>query len=247
MRRGHAELWFALHDCATLLPDTYSNIRRFPSGILADPHVVDRIERLDGEVVYSYQRPSCGSNAAMFGLSLIQEGLRGVVRIPSGTAHALDLRAFPPVMGKTGTTNDYRDTLFVGSIYGPAGITVAVRIGFDDNRTLGRQKTGGRVALPVFREMMLKIYQEKLVGPPPPFPADIEKNIDAYLSGELPGKEQTLLLNLPAGMGLTEDASEECVSAKTLPPTNPCALPRSPRHPIYRGKDEHGHVLFAND
>ena len=222
--------------------------RVMASGILADPHVVDRIERPDGEVVYSYQRPCCGSNAAKFGLSLIQEGLRGVVRIPSGTAHALDSRAFPiPVMGKTGTTNDYRDALFVGSTYGPGGITVAVRIGFDDNRTLGRQETGGRAALPVFREMMLKIYQEMLVGPPPPFPADMEKNIDAYLSGELPGKEQTPLLNSPAGMALTEDGPEGCVLAAALLPTNPCLLPQGPRHPIYRSKNDRGHVLFAND
>ena len=222
--------------------------RVMASGILADPHVVERIERPGGEVVYSYQRPCCEGNAAKFGLSLIQEGLRGVVRIPSGTAHALDSRAFPiPVMGKTGTTNDYRDALFVGSTYGPGGITVAVRIGFDDNRTLGRQETGGRAALPVFREMMLKIYQEKLVGLPPPFPADMEKNIDAYLSGELPGKEQTQLLNSPAGIGVTNDATEACVLATTFLPTNPCSSPQSPRHPIYRSKNERGHVLFTND
>ena len=41
-----------------------------------------------------------------------------------------------------------RDALFVGSTYGPEGITVAVRIGFDDNRSLGPKETGGRLALP---------------------------------------------------------------------------------------------------
>ena len=98
-------------------------------------------------------------------LSLIQEGLRGVVRIPTGTAHALDSRAFPiPVMGKTGTTNEFRDALFVGSTYGVDGITVAVRIGFDDNRSLGPKETGGRVALPVFQELMLKVYRDGIVG-----------------------------------------------------------------------------------
>jgi len=67
-------------------------------------------------------------------------------------------------MGKTGTTNDFRDALFVGSTYGPDGITVAVRVGFDDNRSLGQKETGGRVALPVFREVMLAVYREGLVG-----------------------------------------------------------------------------------
>jgi membrane carboxypeptidase/penicillin-binding protein len=101
-------------------------------------------------------------------LILIQEGLRGVIRLPAGTAHALDGRDFPiPVMGKTGTTSDFRDALFVGSTYGPQGITVAVRIGFDDNRALGEKETGGRTALPIFREIMLRVYERQLVGPVP--------------------------------------------------------------------------------
>ena len=115
-------------------------------------------------------------------LALIQEGLRGVVRIPTGTAHALDSPAFQvAVMGKTGTTNDFRDALFVGSTYGPEGITAAVRIGFDDNRSLGPKETGARVALPVFREMISRTYQEKLVGPVPEFPTPMEQNISLYL------------------------------------------------------------------
>ena len=109
----------------------------------------------------------------------IQEGLRGVVRMPSGTAHALDSHGFPiAVMGKTGTTNEFRDALFVGSTYGPEGITVAVRIGFDDNRSLGGKETGGRVALPVFKEVVLRAYGEKVLGPAPRFPAEIERDID---------------------------------------------------------------------
>jgi membrane carboxypeptidase/penicillin-binding protein len=126
-------------------------------------------------------------------LALIQEGLRGVVRIPVGTAHALDSGAFPiAVMGKTGTTNEFRDALFVGSTYGREGITIAVRIGFDDNRSLGTQETGGRVALPVFKELMLKVYRENLVGPVPTFPAQMEQNINDYLAGGSIAKEESL-------------------------------------------------------
>jgi membrane carboxypeptidase/penicillin-binding protein len=85
-------------------------------------------------------------------------------------------------MGKTGTTSDFRDALFVGSTYGRTGITVAVRIGFDDNRALGEKETGSRAALPIFREIMLRLYQDQLVGPAPRFPCDIEGRIDAYLA-----------------------------------------------------------------
>jgi penicillin-binding protein 1A len=222
--------------------------RVMASGILADPHVIGRIEHTRGEVVYRFEPPCCSRTAADSGLSMIQEGLRGVVRIPSGTAHALDSRAFPiPVMGKTGTTSDYRDALFVGSTYGPDGITVAVRIGFDDNRTLGRQETGGRAALPVFREIMLKIYLEKLVGPAPPFPVDMEKSIDAYLSGDLPGKEQTPLLTAPAVVGLADNAMDGCGVAAIFLPASPCPPPRNSAHPIYHSKNERGHTVFTND
>jgi len=108
--------------------------------------------------------------------------LRGVVRLPSGTAHALASRRFPiAVMGKTGTTNEFRDAIFVGSTYGPDGITAAVRIGFDDNRSLGSRETGGRLALPVFQELMLAVYRDHIVGPAPAFPARMEERITAAL------------------------------------------------------------------
>jgi penicillin-binding protein 1A len=115
------------------------------------------------------------------------------VRIPTGTAHALDSGVFPiAVMGKTGTTNEFRDALFVGSTYGPEGITVAVRIGFDDNRSLGPKETGGRLALPVFKELMLRVYREKLVGPVPEFPPQMEQNINDYLAGDSIAKGESL-------------------------------------------------------
>ena len=128
--------------------------RAMASGILAEPYIIDRVTGASGEVLYEAARTALEFNSSH--LNLIQEGLRGVVRIPKGTAHSLYGRDFPiPVMGKTGTTSDFRDALFVGSTYGPQGVTVAVRIGFDDNRPLGDKETGGRAALPIFREIML--------------------------------------------------------------------------------------------
>lgn len=95
-------------------------------------------------------------------------------------------RGFPiAVMGKTGTTNDFRDALFVGSTYGQDGITVAVRIGYDDNRSLGNKETGGRVALPVFREVMLEVYRDGILGAAPAFPVQMEQRITSYLRGDL--------------------------------------------------------------
>jgi penicillin-binding protein 1A len=159
------------------LADAY---RAIASGVLATPHVVARVRGDGGELLY--EAPSGGRVIHSPALRSIQEGLRGVVRLPGGTAHRLAAGDFPiAVMGKTGTTNEYRDALFVGSTYGKAGITVAVRVGFDDNRPLGGRETGSRAALPIFREIVLRLYAERLVGPAPAFPREIEEGIDRYL------------------------------------------------------------------
>jgi len=99
----------------------------------------------------------------------------------------------------------------------------------------------------VFREIMLKIYQEKLVGPAPPFPVDMEKSIDAYLSGDLPGKEQTPPPNSEAVGGHAENATDGCRGATNFLPTNPCPPPGNSAHLIYHTKDERGHGVFTND
>jgi len=175
--------------------------RAIASGVTAEPHIVDRVTAASGAVLYRAAFPI--KTFSPEGLSEIQEGLRGVVRIPGGTAYALDARDFPiPVMGKTGTTNGFRDALFVGSTYGPQGITVAVRIGFDDNRSMGGRETGGRTALPVFRDIMLRVYAGELAGPVPRFPQEIEDGIDRYLAA-LPATAQPVISSASRQQGGT--------------------------------------------
>ncbi|HSO22272.1 MAG TPA: transglycosylase domain-containing protein, partial [Chondromyces sp.] len=158
------------------LADTY---RAIASGVAAEPFVLDRVTGLSGEVLYEAPRSTRAIRSEA--LRSIQEGLRGVVSLSGGTAHSLASRDFPiPVMGKTGTTSGFRDALFAGSTYGTQGITVAVRIGFDDNRSLGEKETGGRAALPIFREIMLQVYKDHLFGRAPNFPREIEDGINQY-------------------------------------------------------------------
>lgn len=74
--------------------------------------------------------------------------MKGVVT--SGTAaSARDLS--PNIAGKTGTTNDFIDAWFVGFT---SNVVTAVWNGFDDNKTLGYGETGGKAALPVWKEYM---------------------------------------------------------------------------------------------
>ncbi len=180
----------ALGASEVTLVDLAGAYRALASGVVATPYVVHGVMTggEPGKIVSALRlAPLVIADPA---LALVQEGLRGVVRLPSGTAHALGRATFPvAVMGKTGTTNDFRDAIFVGSTYGPLGITVAVRIGFDDNRSLGARETGGRVALPVFADVMAGIYQAQLVGPSPAFPAAMERSITRYLATPLPDAE----------------------------------------------------------
>ena len=220
--------------------------RLMAGGMPGEPHTIDKIEHTRGGVVYSYRRPCCLAKGDDFGLSMIQEGLRGVVRIPSGTAHALDSYAFPiPVMGKTGTTNNFRDALFVGSTFGSTGITVAVRVGFDDNHSLGAKETGALAALPVFREIILKVYQEKLVGPAPRFPVTMEQNIDAYLRGEVLPKNATAFANPLSVVKFADDGPENCSANPALLATNRCE-PRD-KHSVYPSKNDGGRLIFTNE
>jgi penicillin-binding protein 1A len=185
--------------------------RAMASGILVEPYIIDRVTDASGRVLYAASPAALEVGSP--DLSLIQEGLRGVVRLPEGTAHALNGRDFPiPVMGKTGTTSDFRDALFVGSTYGPPGITVAVRIGFDDNRALGDKETGGRMALPIFREIMLHVYGQQLVGPVPEFPREIEERIDTYLV-------------VQAALKAKRDTPQVQVLAPAAPPTGTAPPP----------------------
>ncbi len=65
-----------------------------------------------------------------------------------------------PVAGKTGTTNDIRDAWFIG--FTPSLIT-GVWIGFDQEKSLGKQEVGGRAAAPIWLYFMEKALQGKPV------------------------------------------------------------------------------------
>jgi len=89
--------------------------------------------------------------------------LQGVVQYGTGSRAGAGLNR--PVAGKTGTTNDYMDNWFVG--FTP-DIVVAVWMGFDEPRTLGRGETGGTNAAPIFHDVLASALKD---SPPVPFRA----------------------------------------------------------------------------
>jgi penicillin-binding protein 1A len=82
--------------------------------------------------------------------------LEGVVRRGTATRVA---KALPDlsIAGKTGTTNDSRDTWFVG--YSP-DLVVGVYVGYDTPQPMGKGATGGQVAAPIFADFMKQAHAD---------------------------------------------------------------------------------------
>ena len=81
--------------------------------------------------------------------------LEAVVKDSEGTARRAQVLN-RPIGGKTGTTDGYYDTWFVGS---SPFISTAVWLGFDSEKTLGHGETGSRTALPVWIQYMEKSHK----------------------------------------------------------------------------------------
>jgi penicillin-binding protein 1A len=82
------------------------------------------------------------------GAAIVTNMLEGVVQEGTGRKARI-LRG--PVAGKTGTTNNYQDALFVG--FSPA-IATGVWVGLDPGGTLGDRETGAKAALPIWIQFM---------------------------------------------------------------------------------------------
>ena len=104
--------------------------------------------------------------------------LQGVVQRGTGASTVGTLMW--PLAGKTGTSNDIKDTWFVG--FSP-DLAAGVYVGFDNPRTLGNEQ-GATVAAPIFRDFMKGALAD---APLTPFriPSGIELRAVDHMSGAL--------------------------------------------------------------
>jgi 1A family penicillin-binding protein len=148
-------------------------------GLKPTAHFIDSIEQNSKSI---YQRPRSGlqplnsvDRVSFYQIRRILEGT-----VARGTAYKLkDLAGF--VAGKTGTSNNFNDSWFVGFTN---DLVVAVWVGYDSRNvksSLGNKSTGARVALPIAEKILrasFDIYKAKqpLAGPP----AEIQSQIVEY-------------------------------------------------------------------
>ena len=123
------------------------------------------------------------------------------------------LKVGKPLAAKTGTTNDYRDALMVG--FSP-DMVVGVRIGFDDNRSLGEGEGGGSAAGPIFTEFMELALADQAAIPFRIPPGVRLVKIDAR-TGDLPSPGTSVIIDEAFRPGTEPglsvfSSSEDCLS-----------------------------------
>lgn len=118
----------------TWLPPTTVRYITDAQGKLLEEHVPEPKEAVAPETAY-----------------VITHMMRGVVERGTGQAAKILAR---PIAAKTGTTNDYSNAWFIG--FTPR-LATGVWVGYDRPRSLGKDETGSRVAVPIWITYMGKI------------------------------------------------------------------------------------------
>jgi penicillin-binding protein 1A len=127
-------------------------------GYLIQPYVIQRIVDDRGEPL-GLAKPARAGDETLRVIDarnafIMDSMMQDVTRY--GTAARASKLGRRDLAGKTGTTNDFVDGWFCG--YMPSLVGVAW-LGFDQPKTLGRNQTGGTVALPIWIEYMGKVLK----------------------------------------------------------------------------------------
>jgi penicillin-binding protein 1A len=139
-----------------------------------EPTLIDRIQDRYGRTIYRHDQRDCSACTAEawnnqpepeilddrdevinpYTAYQITSMLEGAVE--RGTGKVL-LEVGKPVAGKTGTTNEVRDSWFIG--FTP-DLTVGVYVGYDTPKPMGRAATGGQLAAPIVADFMAKALKD---------------------------------------------------------------------------------------
>jgi penicillin-binding protein 1A len=127
----------------------------FPNGgIGARPFAISEVLDQEGRSIWR-AKPQLRTVVSPETAAIMTDMLQAVVESGTGRkAKSLGL----PVAGKTGTTDTYRDALFVG--FSPR-VVAGVWVGLDHYSTLGDKETGARAALPIWIDFMQQAIADR--------------------------------------------------------------------------------------
>ncbi|MFQ5347912.1 MAG: transglycosylase domain-containing protein [Rhodothalassiaceae bacterium] len=124
-------------------------------GYRVTPYAIIEIQSPDGEILYRYHPQPRTRAVAEAPLMALVSMMTEVMREGTGRAAAIDR----PAAGKTGTSQDFRDAVFVGFT---SDIVAGVWVGNDDNRPM-RHVTGGGLPARIWADFMIDAH----IGRPP--------------------------------------------------------------------------------
>ncbi len=125
---------------------------------------INRIEDVNGKIIYENTNLKGQKIYDPINTSLTTYMLEKVVENGSGRGSKLySQHGFSVDQGgKTGTSNDFRSAWYVG--FTPDYVTV-VYIGYDDNTSMPNNSSGGRMAVPLWKEYYQTMIDRKIYNP----------------------------------------------------------------------------------
>jgi len=149
-------------------------------GYLIQPYFIHKIVDDRGNVLALAEPHRAGDEALRVidarNAFIMDNMMQDVTRI--GTAARAARLGRTDIAGKTGTTNEFVDAWFAG--YQPALVAISW-VGFDQPKTLGKNQTGGVVALPIWVS-----YMEKILKDVPEMPREMPPGIVVVPTGPYP-------------------------------------------------------------
>ncbi len=146
-------LSLALGTSEVSLLDLTSAYAVFPNkGKMIKPFGVMEVIDHSGRIIWQV-KPQKNIAMAAAAAAIMTNMLEAVMQEGTGKGGQVLKR---PVAGKTGTTDEYKDALFIG--FSPS-IATGVWVGCDTSFSLGKKETGARAALPIWIEFMGKALE----------------------------------------------------------------------------------------
>lgn len=131
------------------LTGAYATLANEGQGVI--PYAITEIRDTSGNVLYRRQGSSAGYAVAAPYVEAMNRLLSGPVERGTGKAAKLDR----PTVGKTGTTQDYKDAWFVGYT---ADLVGGVWLGNDDGKPM-KKVTGGGLPAKLWHSIMVEAHQ----------------------------------------------------------------------------------------